>query len=151
MPTDIPSSQMEQQARGLVAARLRNPDANLPGLDIDPEVVFCDPDSMTLELAFHTKHWMKNPIGVVHGGVIAILLDNTMGTAIASLCGLPTPTITMTINYARPVPLDAEVRVRARVVMRGRTSSQLTAEVFLPEQPDRILVNATAVYHTKKS
>lgn len=151
MSHEIPVSAMEQQARDLVETRRRNPEANLPGLDLDPQVVRCDPDTMTLELAFDTKHWMKNPIGVVHGGVIAILLDNTMGTAIASLCGLPTPTITMTINYARPVPLDTTIIIRTRVVMRGRTSSQLSAEIFLPDQPDRILVTATGVYSTKKA
>ena len=58
---------------------------------------------------------------------------------------MPTPTITMTVNYARPVPLDAELRVRTRTVRVGTASGQLWAEVALAERPDEPLVTASGV------
>ena len=123
---------------------------NLPGTNLAPRFVACDAEQLRLELAYDTKSWMSNPMGVVHGGVIAILLDNSMGTLCKCLCQGSTPTISMTLNYPRPVPLNATVHTRAHMVVFGRTSSQLTAEIFLPDEPDRVLAYATGVYSTRE-
>ena len=56
----------------------------------------------------------------------------------------------MTVNYARPVPLDADVLVRTRTVRVGYTSAQLSAEVVLAESPEEVLVTATGVYAIKR-
>ena len=94
---------------------------------------------------------MCNPLGIVHGGVTAALVDTCMGiTCAAQSGGMPTPTITMTVNYARPVPLDAELRVRTRTVRVGTASGQMWAEVSLAERPDEPLVTASGVYAIRR-
>ena len=140
---------MSAVASALLAKR-REDNASLPGLGLDAELIRCDEENRTLELAFVTKPWMSNPMGMVHGGVVAILLDNGMGVACHSLYKRPNPTITMNINYLRPVPLNATVMVRARVTSFGRTVSHTSAELYLADQPDRILATATGVYSTKQ-
>lgn len=63
---------------------------------------------------------------VVHGGIQATLLDETMG--VAAQLGLedaatnaPCVTAEMQLAYKRPVPMDGEVVVRARLVrVEGR-------------------------------
>lgn len=124
---------------------------SLPGLDLFPRLVDCDGDRLEMELAYDTMPWMANPMGVVHGGVTAILLDTSMGVLCSCLCSSHTPTISMTLNYARPVPLRAAVHIRARLAVLGRTSSQVRSELFLPEEPGRVLAFATGVYSTKGS
>jgi uncharacterized protein (TIGR00369 family) len=140
---------MEKAVLDLLERR-RLDDAVLPGLGLTSNLLCCDEESRTIELSFRTAPWMSNPMGQVHGGVVAILMDNGMGVACHSLYGKPNPTISMTVNYQRPVPLSAAVNVRARVVSMGRTVSHTYAELFSPEAPDRILATATAVYSTKQ-
>ncbi len=106
----------------------------------------------TVLYACRTDPSMANPLGIVHGGVTAALVDTCMGVACSAQCGgAATPTVTMTVNYARPVPLDADIRVRVRTVRVGLTSAQMSAEVFLAEQPEEPLATASAVYAVKKA
>jgi acyl-coenzyme A thioesterase PaaI-like protein len=49
--------------------------------------------------------------GILHGGAIAAVLDEAMGTA-AGENGTPGYTVTMTYNYKSHIPLHQEVTVR---------------------------------------
>ena len=151
MNHEAPVSAMEKNVYALLSIEQKDYESVFPNSGLAPRFVRCDAETKTLELAFDLQPWMRNPAGLLHGGVTAILLDNTMGTAIAALVQVHTPTLTMTINYVRPSPLDTTVHVRARVALEGRTASHLTAEIFLPDAPDRILATATGVYYTKKA
>ncbi|MDE6261525.1 MAG: hypothetical protein K2M42_11845, partial [Oscillospiraceae bacterium] len=71
-------------------------------------------------------------------------------TCTAQCGGVPTPTITMTVNYARPVPLDADILVRTRTVRVGNTSGQMQAEVFLAGKPEEVLATAAGVYAIRR-
>ena len=74
-----------------------------------------------------------------------------MGVTCSAQCGrAATPTVTMTVNYVRPVPLDAELRVRTRTVRIGRTTGQLSAEVFPAGRPDEVFATATGVYAIRR-
>lgn len=117
------------------------------------DIVLVDEDGTPGSLLFscRTDQSMSNPMGIVHGGVTASLVDTCMGITCAAQCGeVPTPTITMTVNYARPVPLDADILVRARTVRVGVTSGQMSAEVFLAERTEEILASATGVYAIRR-
>ena len=64
-----------------------------------------------------------NPIGVVHGGVAATLLDSAMGCAInASLpAGTAYTTLEIKVNYLRPLTMTTgPVRAEGKVVHLGR-------------------------------
>lgn len=122
-----------------------------PRFGRDVALVDQDGPDGCLVFACHTDASMSNPLGIVHGGVTASLVDTCMGITCAAQCGeAPTPTITMTVNYARPVPLDADIQVRVRTVRIGRTSGQLSADVLLSGQPEEVLVAATGVYAIKR-
>ena len=94
---------------------------------------------------------MSNIWGVVHGGVTATLVDTCMGITCGVQCGVITPTVSMTVNYARPVPLDARIEVRTRTVCCGSTSGQIYAEVYLADRPEQLLATASGAYCTKKN
>jgi len=68
-----------------------------------------------------------NPIGVVHGGLAATLLDSAMGCAIHSMlpAGAGYTTLEIKVNYVRPMTAETgEVRCEARVIhVGGRTAT----------------------------
>ena len=88
-------------------------------------------------------------MGVTHGGVLALMLDNAMGLTCYCLYGHFTPTISMNLTYARPVPLNQTVRLRVTVTLAGSTTAQLQAQIFPPDQPQRVMVTATGVYYSR--
>lgn len=148
----IPNQALRESARQSIALRLRSDAQAWPRFGRDVTLVEEDGPDGSLLFACHTDPSMSNPLGIVHGGVTASLLDTCMGVTCAAQCGgrAATPTVTMTVNYVRPVPLDAELRVRTRTVRIGRTTGQLSAEVFPPDSPDQVLAAATGVYAIRR-
>jgi uncharacterized protein (TIGR00369 family) len=57
----------------------------------------------------------EGPPGYLHGGIIATLLDESMSKAVRSK-GLTAMTRHMEIDYRRPIPSGAPIRLEARVV-----------------------------------
>ena len=140
-----------QSALRFIALRAQSPARAWPRFGKDIALVDEDGPAGSLLFACHTDESMSNPLGIVHGGVTAALVDTCMGVTCAAQCErMITPTITMTVNYARPVPLSADILVRTRTVRVGNTSGQMQAEVFLAEAPEEALVTASGVYAIKK-
>jgi uncharacterized protein (TIGR00369 family) len=85
-----------------------------------------------------------NPIGAVHGGVLATLCDSAMGCAVHSMlpAGTGYTTLELKINYVKPVTVETgEVICRAEVVhLGGRTA---TAEARVEDASGRVLAHAT--------
>ena len=74
-----------------------------------------------------------NPIGTVHGGVIATLLDSAAGCAVHSTlpAGWGYTSLDLTTKYLRPVTVDSGVlRCEGTVINRGRTTALAEARLF---------------------
>ena len=150
MRKNITPEILEQRIRALLALRGQDIDPNQPNLRFCGELESCGENTACLR--YHTQPWMANPNRVLHGGITAAILDTSMGTLCSVLYeGGFTPTITMNISYALPVPLDADILVRVRASYTGGTTAQLSAELCLPEAPDTVLASATGVYHTARA
>jgi uncharacterized protein (TIGR00369 family) len=88
-----------------------------------------------------TEHHL-NIGAVVHGGVLASLIDTAMGRAVRSATDSSTATSQLTVTYlepARPGPLVAT----ARITKRGSTLTIVEAEV---EQEGRAVAHALATF-----
>jgi uncharacterized protein (TIGR00369 family) len=89
--------------------------------------------------------WMLNPIGSVHGGAIATLLDSAVGCAVHTTlpAGVGYTTLELKVNFVRGVSVDAgELLAEGRVIHRGGTVA--TAEGRLTAASDgRLLAHAT--------
>lgn len=85
-----------------------------------------------------------NPIGVVHGGFAATLLDSAMGCAVHSTlpAGTGYTTLEVKVNYVRPLTRETgEVRCEGNVIhVGGRTA---TAEGRLVDASGRLYAHAT--------
>ena len=149
MAQPIEPEELRRRVQAILKRRRAVNPQGVPDPSADLTLMDCDGPTGSLTLRYQTKPWMANVWGVVHGGVTANLVDTCMGITCCVQCGVITPTISMTVNYARPVPLDAEVIVRTRTVRCGATSGQLYAEVYPAGQPDKLLVTASGAYCTK--
>jgi len=85
-----------------------------------------------------------NPMGTVHGGIVATLLDSALGCAVLTTLdeGLAFTTVSLEVKYLRPIRLDAgELRAEATIIHAGRR--QATAEARLTDRDGRVLATAT--------
>ena len=81
--------------------------------------------------------------GVLHGGIIATLLDETMGR-VAFLKRLWMVTVKMETTYRKPVPLEQPLKITARIdELRGSRMSA-TGQVLLPD--GTVAVEAHGLY-----
>jgi uncharacterized protein (TIGR00369 family) len=90
------------------------------------------------------KPEFSNPMGTVHGGIVATLLDSALGCAVQTTLGegVGYTTISLEVKYLRAIGLDAgELRAEAFVVHAGRR--QATAEARLTDRDGRVLATAT--------
>jgi uncharacterized protein (TIGR00369 family) len=86
-----------------------------------------------------------NPIGTVHGGYAATLLDSAMGCAVQSTlpAGAAYTTLEIKINYVRPIVADTgRVLAEARTVHRGRTVATAEGQVKA-EESGKLLAHGT--------
>lgn len=149
MAHQLTTQELRRRTLAFLQLRAREIPAGMPDPSADLTLLDCDGLSGSLTLGYATKPWMANVWGVVHGGVTAALVDSCMGITCGIQCGLITPTISMTINYARPVPLDASIVVRTRTIRCGATAGHIEAEVYPAGQPETLLVTASGAYSTK--
>ncbi|GAB3497847.1 PaaI family thioesterase [Nocardiopsis coralliicola] len=70
----------------------------------------------------------QGPPGLVHGGWLAALLDQALGSA-ASAQGMPGLTANLDVNYRNPTPLDTPLEVSARVTSTERRKVFVSGEV----------------------
>lgn len=86
-----------------------------------------------------------NPIGVVHAGFAATLLDSAMGAAVHSTLpeGTGYTTLETKFNLVRPITVGTgRVRAEGRVVHRGRTVA--TSEGGLRDEAGKLLAHGTS-------
>ena len=108
--------------------------------------VACSEKERWLTLAYEVEEWELNPIGTMHGGLIATAIDASCGLLVRYLSGsLRTPTVSMTLNYLTPVQVGERLLVTVRAVKVGRSLVNLCAEAVL-ENSKKTAATATAVF-----
>jgi uncharacterized protein (TIGR00369 family) len=85
-----------------------------------------------------------NPIGTVHAGFTATLLDSALGCAIFSTLakGETWTTLELKLNLVRPLTKEVgPVRAEGRIIHRGRTAA--TSEGDLKDRAGKLYAHAT--------
>jgi uncharacterized protein (TIGR00369 family) len=100
--------------------------------------------AVTFEM--HPDERMMNPIGSIHGGIAATILDSCMGCAVHTTLppGVGYTTAQLNLHYLRAMqPGMGPVRATGTVVHRGRTQS--TAEGKLYDAAGRLIAHGTTL------
>ena len=85
--------------------------ANPTGLHL--EFLLAEDNSVVCHTA--VPDTFEGPVGYVHGGIIATLLDETMSKSVRAQ-GITAMTRNMEIDYMRPVPSNAAIRLEGRLI-----------------------------------
>jgi acyl-coenzyme A thioesterase 13 len=84
--------------------------------------------SLTVE--FTIRNEMLNPAGTFHGGVIAAIMDDTIGATILSLAEQkPYTSVNLVVDFFAPAVEGAVVFARTEVVKRGSTIINVQCEI----------------------
>ncbi|MCE3552492.1 PaaI family thioesterase [Pseudonocardia sp. RS11V-5] len=106
--------------------------------DVEPglHLTFVAGDDLTVTSVLDVRHWQQGGPGLVHGGVVAAALDETMG-ALQAFFGRPAVTAELTTSYRTPIPVGTQLYLWARVEEReGRkTWTTGTARLDGPDGP----------------
>jgi uncharacterized protein (TIGR00369 family) len=107
------------------------------------ELVSVDPDAGTIVVAFTASEQFLNPAGVIQGGFVAAMLDDTMGPALVATLGPGqfAPTSDLHVQFLRPAR-PGRLTGHGRVVRRGRDVAFLAGE--LADHSGEIVAVATA-------
>jgi uncharacterized protein (TIGR00369 family) len=107
------------------------------------ELMAVDPEAGTIEVAFAATDQFLNPAGVIQGGFVAAMLDDTLGPALAAMLGPGqfAPTTDLHVQFLRPAR-PGRLTGRGRVVRRGRDVAFLAGE--LVDDSGQIVAVATA-------
>ncbi|WP_405560506.1 PaaI family thioesterase [Streptomyces canus] len=102
-----------------------------------------EPGRAVFSLTPGEEHY--NPIGSMHGGVFATLLDSAAGCAVQTLLpqGMAYTSLDLTVKFLRRVTVDTgPVRAIGTVVNKGRQTA--LAQAQLVDAEDRLLAHATS-------
>jgi uncharacterized protein (TIGR00369 family) len=92
-----------------------------------------------------TRPEFANPLGMLHGGIAATLLDSAMACAVHTTlpAGVAFTSLDISVRYVRPGTVDGvELRAEGRVVHRGRKIC--TAEATLTDEAGKLLATGTS-------
>jgi len=111
---------------------------------LDYEIALVEPGRVIF--ATEPTEWMYNPIGSVHGGIAATLLDSALGCAIHTLlqAGQRYTTTDLQVRYLRAMTdQTGRVLADARVVHVGRKLATAEGRLYAEADPERILAHGT--------
>src|SRR5271154_6283242 len=81
--------------------------ANTAGMQLTFEQ---DDDARRIRGSFRVPPQFQGATGYLHGGIIATILDEVMGK-VSRFHGVQAVTAELTVEYLRPVPVDADLIV----------------------------------------
>ncbi|MFM8179434.1 MAG: DUF4505 family protein [Candidatus Kapaibacterium sp.] len=103
------------------------------------------------ERAAHT--WLRPTIrlmgslNVMHGGYVALLLDETMGKVVRG-CGVKAPTVQLNVRYRHPVPIGEAIHVRATLERVDGRKNMLRAFITRVNEESCVLAECEALFLT---
>ena len=109
---------------------------------IEPFDCTADTGNVVLHSVPRLRHY--NPIGSVHGGYAATLLDSAMGLAVHTTlaAGLGYTTLEFKVSFVRGMSeTTGAIKTEGRVLSTGRRVA--TAEARITDAKDRLLAHAT--------
>lgn len=102
-------------------------------------------------MEFEAQKWQRNLAGDMHGGIVGTLLDSAMGFLNMGYLRYPPPTVSLTVNYLRPTPVEGTVCVFAKLDKQGRNMYFTSGELYIKGDRRRVLATAIGTYMPIKS
>ena len=118
---------------------------NEEGLKLD---FLLNKELMTVEASFSPGPKFQGFQGIIHGGIIATLLDEAMGK-VAHLLGLKAVTASLEIKFRKPVKIKEKLFVKGEVTRI--TSRLVLAKATIKKEDGSIVAEASGKLLRKES
>jgi uncharacterized protein (TIGR00369 family) len=144
-PTELAAAAMTLDGLSFLRLAMTGDDDARPPIGATLDFALTHVDVGTATFTGTPKPWQYNPIGTVHGGVIATLLDSAAGCAVHSTlpAGRGYTSLDLSVRYLRPLLVGTgEVRAIGHVVSAGRRTAMVEAR--LVDANDKLIANATS-------
>lgn len=99
----------------------------------------------TIVFRLQPQEFHYNPLGTMHGGVLATLMDSATGCAVHTTlpAGMAYTSLDLTVKFLRPVTVRSGLlRCEGTVLSRGSRIALAQAQVF--DGADRLVAHATS-------
>lgn len=90
-----------------------------------------DCDHLTAETWLRVPEQYSGSLGIMHGGFIALVLDEIMGKVLSGM-GVKALTQQLRVEYLRPIPIGAVIYLRAEYKHHRKRSHWVTATAYDP-------------------
>jgi acyl-coenzyme A thioesterase 13 len=109
---------------------------------LQPVVIHAEPGELVC--SYVVRKEMTNPMGTVHGGVLAGIVDDLIGATVYTL-GLEHnfATINNNIDYFAPAFEGDLIIAKTAIIKKGRTIINLQCEITLP-QKNRLIARGSS-------
>lgn len=106
----------------------------------------CDEEAKEITLRFPLEDWQVNGLGTLHGGMSSAMMDLAMSMAVYCFSRetIP-PTISMTTNYLRAIPMEGSVLIKTKLTSLGRRNASCYCEAIIPSS-GKIACTAVGTY-----
>jgi uncharacterized protein (TIGR00369 family) len=92
---------------------------------------------------------MANPVGNVHGGLVATIVDEVTGMAVISMLEAGSaPTVSLHVDYLHAVPIGPTYTVVGEVVRIGRAVA--VADARISDAEGKVLARGTCIYQVPR-
>jgi uncharacterized protein (TIGR00369 family) len=118
--------------------------ADIPSIGRLLGMRFDDVDNGRIVISLDTRPDFANPLGAVHGGIAATLLDSAMGCAVHTTlpAGVGYTTLELKVNYIRAAQTDGTtLTAEGTVIHAGRRTA--TAEGKVTDDRGKPIAHAT--------
>ncbi len=113
---------------------------------LQPKLISTSYEKQETVCEYPMLDWEINPLGTLHGGIIATMFDNQGGflTQVLSCCRL-TPTSYLNVNYTSPLMPGDSVVITAKATHIGKRMANVTEEARA-KSDGRIIATAMVGY-----
>ncbi|HAS47630.1 MAG TPA: PaaI family thioesterase [Microscillaceae bacterium] len=99
---------------------------------LEPTLKSVTPGQFELEITVRKE--MTNPLGLLHGGVQAAILDEVIGMTVASLDKpLPAVSVNLNVDFLGKARVGDIIVAKSNVVRQGRQIINMTGELYNQE------------------
>ena len=103
----------------------------------------------SIDYTCEIKEWMINPGKMLHGGIVATVIDMSMGgCAYVFSDAYYVPTISMNVQYLTAMHVGEMMYIQARILRIGKDVIQTSADIT--NKDGKICYHATASYALKR-
>ncbi|MEM7182107.1 MAG: PaaI family thioesterase [Spirochaetota bacterium] len=95
----------------------------------------------SLKLKFPVPEKYANPAGVLQGGFLTAMFDNSFGPLSYLVAKKPTTSLDIITHYVRPIKVNHPLFITVQVVSRSKATMYMTGDAF--DEKDRLLGSAS--------